>query len=500
MWKSEETKFSSKSLESTERMNGLCLEVLDILEEFYPLLRVEWALNALDWGTNVHYGHSSGRALQLFRCLNGIPNPTLLSAILQRMSSVVASTEIDEQKIAHELCLSAASFLNYIPPDRSVTQYSLLFWTGTILLESCHECEYLCGLDIVYKFLELVQGKNVKLLLSTIPKDMERGFDGILPLLGRGLASSLTESLSLKCMNFLLSEKRFLYGHTDRFIFVVLSNLPSLLLIYAKFRSDEHLVDEIDLLNIGRLLEQTSEYSGFSNLARIFSLYSSKKIPHYHDFIKLIVGVIKQEFADYGWEAVRFCMSLLTNKAYFYPKCYLLVLDLLLCDLPQSPMEMQEIDENWIRPLMNILNGDFYLEASTVLDRILSGRIKKNESDITMIVGGASNMYTFVKKSLDRDPNHHRQSQTGWPFSSNVCTGLVRTQLALVTKNIDLSLLGQSVQLQVGDNGTASLATQSSLIVVFTELHNFFSSTGVETPKAKRRPSTEANIHVTMVP
>ena len=477
LWKREESSLNPGILDSTSRMNALAFELLEILSDEYPNLRASWAVKALEWGVNMHIAHISCRSLQLFRNLNSILSFKLCLKLLNTLSKVAGSIDLDTQRYAFELICTASSFLELGVAIQNLVEFKTLFWTGIILLGSCNEWEYICGLNIVHRFCSIASESDDVLTVKIleVPHELHNCFDGALPLLVRGLSSSKADILSLACINAALSESKFLFGSTDRFMFAVLSNLPRLMLKYPSFmEGDMKSLSHDEILQAAELLIRGAEKFGYNSLCKLLKMFSTDKIRSHDEFIANFVYIIIKEYPSFGWDAVRFCISLLSNRNYIYPKCFLEILDLILKDLIRIDLNVNQIDESWIGPLMGALDGRFHTKACSVLDSILSGRIKRNENDITMVVGGAINMHTFVQKTLETAPSEHHENGTGWPFAGNN-TSLVQTQLSmlLTTNDIDSQL---HITTEKPATAGVSRDKAEALRLVFEDFHNFFSS------------------------
>jgi hypothetical protein len=341
------------------------------------------------------------------------------------------------------------------------------------LLGSLLEWEYLAGLNMIsmiLKNLDLTDNKLIQQLLGTLPHKWPSGFDGLLRPLLRGLSSSETESTCIDIINSLLfvSVPVFLDSRPSKFLFVSLANAPRLLQIYSDNTNQESIEEN---LKIADLLALAGSSSNCDSLARLFTAYANQRISKAQDFLKQLVLIIRDEFALFQWEVIRFCLGLLRNKLEFYPECALLLLEYMLKDLPpwtEAQSQEMEFSEAWLMPLIGLLDTPQYSKAAHVLDALLSGRIKSTEAEMTTIVGGSHNLYNYVKRARTlKIPDY---TETGWIKEKE--SGDVRKRIVTVAKSceqLEKPKIYKPVQKLVVNN-------RNDLLQQFKELEIFFRS------------------------
>jgi hypothetical protein len=206
IWKFEDSLPGTNELESEAQMGALVLEILDLFRDIYPDLAHDWSFIAIYWGTKCHDYHIACRSLQIFRKLQKF-NFNYLGMLIGGLTTSVSDTDTNTQRYSNELLLSIKNALSFISADDIMYDFPQLFWACVALLSSIHEWEFLMGLEMItsiLKKLDLNDVKALNLLVSTIPKGWDGGFDGLMKLLCRGLSSSNIESLTIETINSLL--------------------------------------------------------------------------------------------------------------------------------------------------------------------------------------------------------------------------------------------------------------------------------------------------------
>ncbi|KAI8898227.1 cell morphogenesis N-terminal-domain-containing protein [Globomyces pollinis-pini] len=446
MWKYEDTSADMLELESTNQMAALAIEILEIFSVVQPNLLNEWAETLLYWGTHLPGSHVACRSLQIFRNLNPTFTQRMLSQLVHCLSFTISDAFVGFQGFSIDILLSLSKIAENLNSSQ-ILDLPQLFWTTVGILSSGHECEYLLSLKLLSTLLSKLDmtDKSVNdTLLEHRPSKWIPGFSGLFIPLARGLQSSTTEKLSLELINSLLfvAIPQFLDLRQARFLYITLANMPRLLHLYDLYdSSDEHplLSDQKtieDILKIAEKLANASTFFNHESLYHLFTSFASQRLKKQEDFLKQYVTVIREEFPNHEWLAVKFSISLLSNSLPYYNRGIIKLLVLLVLEQSYDSTPVDAfIDpyDNWLQPLIALLDTPVGTEATRVLDVMLSGRVKSTEADITLVVGGAQNMYSFVKRS--KQPDLVSYTNTGWKIDkSNDASDITKKRMNSIVK------------------------------------------------------------------
>jgi hypothetical protein len=448
LWKKEDPSPENPEPESTGQLTALTLEILDVFSLVYPLLRADWTEIALKWGTTCNESHTACRSLQITRALKPQVSSTVLAQLAQALSVAVSDARSLLQNQSLDILLTVKNLYHDTNASKIFSEYPHFFWISLALLSSVHEWEYKEGLSLLGSLLsqtDLSKPNMIQLFISSMPSKWPHGFHGVLIPLTRGLVSSKTCDEALNIINSLLSISvpSFLDTRVSKMLFIVLANLPKILQPY-EYESGlndlfdrEHSVIEASLLLAENIAVACSNAS-YDSLAHLLNSFSNQRIRKRDSFLRQMAAIIRDEYRVVEGEVVQFCLSLLTNSSFMYPNCFLSLLEILWQDQSQRAIETAlptDITGAWLRPLISLLDSSLGYRAARLLDVMLSVRLKANESDITRNVGGAQNIYSYVKKPK---PEGFTFLPSGWlmeDYQSETAV-LTKKRLFLVAKSL----------------------------------------------------------------
>src|SRR5690606_16391650 len=108
-----------------------------------------------------------------------------------------------------------------------------LFWTTCACLESINECEFLEGVEMLNEFLGKLDFHSPtvrRLLHDGQPPKWDGPFEGLQPLLYKGLRSSNCLDLTLSTLDKLIQlPNDALIGNDSRLFFTIIANIPRFL-------------------------------------------------------------------------------------------------------------------------------------------------------------------------------------------------------------------------------------------------------------------------------
>eukprot|EP00842_Homolaphlyctis_polyrhiza_P005772 jgi/Hompol1/6196/HPOL_000608-RA len=200
------------------------------------------------------------------------------------------------------------------------------------------------------------------------------------------------------------------------------------------------------------------ERTGQTGLARLLNAYSRGRSRGREDFQRQLAMILRESFFP-RWESkvLFFLVSLLGNRIPFYRQRVLGCLRVLFPDgqpegvfrlgggpptqtssAPPSPSAKasktslsagdsgtNSVDQDWIQPLLGLLETDLAPDATKVLDEILAGRIAHEETNVGLVFGDKS-IFKIVKQATmgddatdstrfgSKDAGSSSWSSTGW--------------------------------------------------------------------------------------
>lgn len=446
-------------------METLASEVLSLISSFE--VRRAWGNAALLWGCSCPDKHVASRSLQLFRILNPALDQDILFQLINALSATVSDPNKSNQNYAIDILLSLKQIVESRKSIDILETYPQLFWVSISLCSSIHEWEYYEGLQmllIIIRRIGIDRQSDINMLMSTLPSKWPGGFAGIFSFVSRGLCSSKTESIALQIINslFNVAVPVFLDTRPSKFLLIVLANLPSIL--HEKTNSPECQV----MSNLCANLSQTCLKNNCDSLSNLLASWSADKITKNDDFLKQLVKIVKEEYLSSEEHVIRICTSMLKNSMESYPIIMLSFLEFLLNDTITRPLLPFDLKGAWIRPLIGLMNTSYSLRATYLLDILFSGRLKSQESEIIVNVGGAQNILAYLRKAKADTPNF---LSTGWLIEGNHGDGSVlsRKRLSTVANSCNLS-----PKLNIVTN-CVDLKTRKLLMAEFGHLERIYS-------------------------
>jgi Cell morphogenesis C-terminal/Cell morphogenesis central region len=398
-------------------MAALALELADLFSMINPDMRIAWGKESLNWGTNSPDEHVACRSLQVFRALIPKFEQDFLYNLINALAGAVSNPKVECHHHSLDLLLTLNQIVTGLSGKDILESYPQLFWVSLGLLTSVHDWEYLEGLKILNLIIEKIDIKKqsvINMLMSTLPSKWPGGFSGLFIPVSRGLCSSKTEALALQIINSMLfvSVPIFLDTRPAKCLLVTLANLPKLIQVYDYESGQDglfeggHSVIESCLSN-AQVLATACQLGNCESLSRFLIAFSNQRIKKRQDFFKQLILIIQEDFGTAEADVVKLCMSMLTNSMPVYPRGMLIFLEMLFTDVSQRshPLALPlESDSGWVRPLISLLSSEHGPQASHLLDVILGGRLKSTEAEIIVNVGGAQNVYGYVRKARGDTP------------------------------------------------------------------------------------------------
>jgi hypothetical protein len=400
-------------------MEYLAAEVVKTFEITFPGIKEQWGRLSLTWATSCPVRHLACRSFQIFRCVLTSLDQAMLGSMLVRLSNTIADEDPEIQTFSMEILTTLKTLIGKLDAEK-LLGFPQLFWTTCACLESINEREFLEAVEMLNEYLVKVDFQSDKvrrMLLDGQPSRWDGQFDGLQPLLYKGLRSSLCIEPSVQLILKLVQlPSDALVGDDSRHFFAVLANLPSFL--HCMEAGPNHQDEKV--LQAAETLLAVAEAEGYTSLAPVLESFVSRKYRTGHEFLVDIFGAFREYFLpQLEFSMITFFMGMLTNSL---PWVKLETMQILRTALPEVDMKKTEM---WgygcdlVSPLLRLLQTDYCMEALKVLDKCMGMPTAPNDRQhlrMSMIM----NMSKSIRKEYERtqslfgipDP-----SGSGWAIS-----------------------------------------------------------------------------------
>ena len=512
MWSYEDVSGKNRNIQSAKELSSFVEDLIEIFSSVDPNLRQTWGTVAIEWGTSCRVKHVACRSFQIFRTLMPLVNQKVMGNLFDYLSCTLGDVKEENQGIAYEILITLNAMVSSMTSEE-ILALPQFFWASVALLHGPHEWEYLEGVTMLEKILNKISlndPKTSNILLINQPTRWKAPFNGLQPLLLKGLNSTLTEQCSLNLINKIsLLEKDVFVDRTDgRVLFSILANISRLLqaleystrnknnvanssnLINNKIenpQAEAELKDNIDVdkcLEIADSLAKLAEMKNYSTIAKLMESYSKRRFRDSQDFLQKFINSIREIwFPTYELQTLKLLMGLLSNRNNGYRRMILKVLKILLpyINSRKQYSAFEGIEESFVAPLLSLLRTELSNEALEVLDEAM----KFTDNKVISIVDKRS-----LKNisSITQNINKEVDESTGWsvsdPATASKCIKFNMAGVSSIGQsNQEISVFGKkSVPSTFDSNNDLQLQSQDgqvdfeeiNVLNVLDDLDEFF--------------------------
>lgn len=393
-------------------MEYLTSEVVKYFEVTYPGIQEQWGKLSLTWATSCPVRHLACRSFQIFRCILTSLDQPMLADMLARLSNTIADEDSDVQTFSMEILTTLKTLITKLNPGDLIT-FPQLFWTTCACLDTINEREFLEALGMLEELLQKLDlgDPGVRALLADgRPPRWEGLFEGLTPLVYKGLRSSVCLDLTLKTLNKLVQlPSDDLVGDDSRLLFAILANFPRFL-----NAMDQDSIDP-QSLETAEILAQVADSQGCGTIARALSGFAASRYRTSKDFLNQLVSAIREAFLP-QWEfgSLTFLMGLLTNNISWFKIKTMRILCMVIPDIDMKKSEIASHGPDLISPLLRLLQTEFCMQALEVLDQIMtmtSTSLDKHHLRMSM----TSSSSKAIRKEYERTQSLFGiPEETGW--------------------------------------------------------------------------------------
>jgi Cell morphogenesis C-terminal/Cell morphogenesis central region len=409
-------------------MMDLSREVVDLFSMTYKNFNDLWAKEALSWASTCPVRHLACRSFQVFRCISVTLDLRMLADMLARLSNTIADEQTDYQTFSMEILTTLKVIISDLD-SQDVLRYAQLFWTTCACLNTIHEREFSESLGMLERLLDRLDMSDpsvVKTLIDAQPPKWEGDFEGLQPLVYKGLKSvdSLDRTLSV-LDRFAKLPNNDLIGNPSRLLYSLLANLPRFL---HQFDLD---TEEQEILQSALRLAEVAHQQGSATIAQCLNDFANGHYRTGSDFLYPAIEAVRSSFfPEYDGKSLIFLMGFLTNKSSWFR---LKTMEILCVLIPEVDMKRPDVachGPDLISPLLRLLQTDLCPQALEVLDHIMevSGNpMERHHIRMSLASGSAR----AIRKEYERT-----QSLYGIPLTTGWSIPMPAVYSSLTRNNV----------------------------------------------------------------
>lgn len=351
-------------------MEYLTNEVVRTFEVSFPGIKEQWGRLSLTWATSCPVRHLACRSFQIFRCVLTSLDQYMLGDMLARLSNTIADEDPEIQAFSMEILTTLKTLIIKLDPEKLIT-FPQLFWTTCACLDSINEREFLEAVEMLDVLIDKVdfRAPNVRRVIADgQPSRWEGQFEGLQPLLHKGLRSSLCWQPTLDIMDKLVKlPGDGLIGDDNRLFFGLLANFPRFL-------------DELErgglgpeALNTAKILLSESDRQGLEGIGHVLDGLISDRFQSAEDFMVQLHAALREFYLPHmEFKMITFLMGLLTNSLSWVKVQTMRILCVVIPDIDMRNPEIAVHGSDLISPLLRLLQSEFCMGALEVLDNIMT--------------------------------------------------------------------------------------------------------------------------------
>ncbi|KAL2262677.1 hypothetical protein VTK26DRAFT_499 [Humicola hyalothermophila] len=351
-------------------MEYLTAEVVKTFELTFPGIKDQWGRLSLTWATSCPVRHLACRSFQIFRCILTSLDQYMLGDMLARLSNTIADEDNEIQTFSMEILTTLKTLIVKLDGDKLLT-LPQLFWTTCACLESINECEFLEAVEMLNEFLGKLDFHSPtvrRLLYDGQPPKWDGQFEGLQPLLYKGLRSSTCLDLTLSTLEKLVQlPSDALVGDETRIFFFVIANLPRFL-----HAMDQKFLDR-GVVQTAETLMAVADAQGLVGVAMVLDDFLASKYTSDKEFIVQMYAALRERFLPaMDFRMLTMLMGFLTNGTSWVKIKTMRILRVIIPEVDMRKPEIASHGSDMISPLLRLLQTEYCMQALDVLDNIMS--------------------------------------------------------------------------------------------------------------------------------
>ncbi|CAO3582028.1 unnamed protein product [Absidia cylindrospora] len=422
------TPTKNRRLQSTQELKDLVQRILYVFSHEDRDLRQKWGETALKWATCCSVRHIACRSFQCFRGLMPAFNQHMLADMLARLSNTVADKSEDIRGFSLEIILTLTEVARAMDATQ-IEQFPQLFWAAVACLYSpfpSEHAEALALLEVVLHKL-LLPCTTSTLLTDTFPVHWASEFDGLQPLLLKGLQFSMAEEKTWTLLRsvMLLDNLSLIDPAPTRFMYLLLGAIPRLFNGLDQQQEVTGGTVHAEAVELANDLSILAEKVGLTEVQRLLATYPKQKAKFQMDYLKQLVASLRTVYlVEQGNEALMFALLMIKNKMDYYIDKTLMLLEVLVPYVIQSNTC---IDITTLTPLLHLVQTPYADRALAILNTGVSALPHDYQQDST----NANIASTVMSSTTGNSSNTASTSTSG---SDNSTTAIWRMDDIASTK------------------------------------------------------------------
>lgn len=365
-WKADDHGSPETFFHAPAKMSTMVAKVLGVFQQLQPKLRQQWGALALDWATSCTIRHLACRSFQVFRILAPDVNSRMISDVLARLSSTIASPAPEIQSFNNEVMRTFSAIVQSLSPA-DMKSYPQIFWCSMACLTTPYESEFSEVVDLLSHVLDktnLADPIVVADLVAFRPQDLKgpTAKAHLQPLLLIGLRSSKTDMLTFDVLRRLTSvpEAALIDAPSDRLLHGFVSALPWMLHSTDLGEPNE------ELAGMASDLADIAERQGNAGLARLLTSFARARFRTKDDFIRQAASHLRDHLGAHALEIVTLLLGFVLNQNDWMRDKALQMLKLIL-SFPEAKA-LAPHSRELVRPLLRLVSTKHATLALDILE------------------------------------------------------------------------------------------------------------------------------------
>ncbi|KAH6635292.1 cell morphogenesis N-terminal-domain-containing protein [Chaetomium sp. MPI-SDFR-AT-0129] len=379
--------YSNSTNKVPPSMEYLTAEVVKTFELTFPGIKDQWGRLSLTWATSCPVRHLACRSFQIFRCIltSTSLDQYMLGDMLARLSNTIADEDTEIQTFSMEILTTLRTLIVKLDADKLLA-LPQLFWTMCACLESINECEFLVGIEMLNEFLDKLDFHSSavrRMLYDGQPSKWDGVFEGLQPLLYKGLRSSSCLDRTLETLEKLLVlPGDALMGDSSCLFFTIVANLPRFLGAIDDQQQQQQQQQgqqqgqqflERGAVQAAETLMAAADEQGLTGVLVVLDKYLGSKYASGTEFVKQMLEALQERFLPtLDFPMITMLMGFLTNATSWVKIKTMRILCVVIPEVDMKKPEIASHGSDMISPLLRLLQTEYCMEALEVLDNIMT--------------------------------------------------------------------------------------------------------------------------------
>ncbi|KAI0199260.1 cell morphogenesis N-terminal-domain-containing protein [Astrocystis sublimbata] len=353
-----------------QSMEHLTTDVVKTFEVTFPGIKKQWSRLSLTWATSCPVRHLACRSFQIFRCILTSVDQSMLGDMLARLSNTIADDDAEIKTFSMEILTTLKTLIVKLEPEKLLS-YPQLFWTTCACLDSINELEFLEAVEMLDEYVEKLDFK-----LPSIRRTIQEGqpprwegvFEGLQPLLYKGLRSSICLQPTLNLMDKLVQlPSDSLIGDDNRLFFSVLANFPRFVQAIEQGSVDD------ETRQTAEILFEVAKAQQLAQICDALEMVLHPVLPSSEDIIVQLSSAIRESFPpSLDLKMLTMLIGFLTNSIPSVKTMAMRILRVVTPDIDMRKPEIAVHGPDLISPLLRLLQTEYCMDALEVLDKFVA--------------------------------------------------------------------------------------------------------------------------------